>query len=262
MSLRYLSHQVWHKIDESSPLYRLRSKLHMYIDGIEVSVTAVDMASLQTVMFYKRYEKSDFIRGACFVNTLRESGRRTASGGKQLVTDHAKLDEITREDTYVPADDQRVHRSARPPPPARIMQTSSCRLPPLTLHTCVLYLAHTLSMHPTTRDCMCLQIRAHAVLARRINALAAFLRSSGKPLARTMERSNSLRRGLERSPSLRARLGSARSSMAMSDYDRQSAADSELSVSRASSMRPSVRASPPVRPGLHRAKTLAGLNRV
>ena len=42
MSLRYLSHQVWHKIDESSPLYRLRSKLHMYIDGIEVSVTAVD----------------------------------------------------------------------------------------------------------------------------------------------------------------------------------------------------------------------------
>ena len=79
-----------------------------------MSVTAVDMASLQTVMFYKRYEKTDFLRGACFVNTLRESGRRTHSGAKQLETDHSKLDEVTREDNYVPADDIRTTRSGQP----------------------------------------------------------------------------------------------------------------------------------------------------
>ena len=54
--------QVWHKIDELSPLWRMRHKLHVHLDGVEVSVSAVDMASLQQVLFYKRYEKSDFIR--------------------------------------------------------------------------------------------------------------------------------------------------------------------------------------------------------
>ena len=155
MSLRYLSHQVWHKIDESSPLYRLRSKLHMYIDGIEVSVTAVDMASLQTVMFYKRYEKSDFIRGACFVNTLRESGRRTASGGKQLVTDHAKLDEITREDTYVPADDQRVHRSAPPRPQGSCRPPHADSRPLLCTHAFSTLLTHFQCIRRRVIACVC-----------------------------------------------------------------------------------------------------------
>ena len=34
--------QVWHKLDESSPLFRMRHKLHVHLDGIEVSITAVD----------------------------------------------------------------------------------------------------------------------------------------------------------------------------------------------------------------------------
>ena len=46
--------QVWHKLDESSPLFRMRHRLHQHLDGIEVTVTAVDMASLQQVLFYKR----------------------------------------------------------------------------------------------------------------------------------------------------------------------------------------------------------------
>ena len=127
----------------------------MYIDGIEVSVTAVDMASLQTVMFYKRYEKSDFIRGACFVNTLRESGRRTASGGKQLVTDHAKLDEITREDTYVPADDQRVHRSAPPRPQGSCRPPHADSRPLLCTHAFSTLLTHFQCIRRRVIACVC-----------------------------------------------------------------------------------------------------------
>lgn len=41
--------QVWHKLDERSPLYKLRDKLHVHLDGIEVLVSACDMASLQQV---------------------------------------------------------------------------------------------------------------------------------------------------------------------------------------------------------------------
>ena len=93
--------QVWHRLDETSPLYRMRHKLHLHLDGIEVSVSAVDMASLQTVMFYKRYEKSDFVREAVFENTLTESNRRTRSGAKQLETDHSKLDLYVDEDPTV-----------------------------------------------------------------------------------------------------------------------------------------------------------------
>ena len=83
--------QVWHKLDESSPLFRMRDKLHMHLDGIEISVTAVDMASLQQVMFYKRYEKSDFIRDAVFENTL------SGGSGSTLEADHSKLDRYNAE---------------------------------------------------------------------------------------------------------------------------------------------------------------------
>ena len=46
--------QVWHRIDESSPLWRMRDSLMEHLDGLEVSVSAFDMASLQHVMFFKR----------------------------------------------------------------------------------------------------------------------------------------------------------------------------------------------------------------
>ena len=94
--------QVWHKLDESSPLFRMRHRLHQHLDGVEVSVTAVDMGSLQQVMFYKRYEKGDFIRDAVFDNTLSESlrARRRAggNGGTMLEADHSKLDAFSAED--------------------------------------------------------------------------------------------------------------------------------------------------------------------
>ena len=31
--------QVWHKLDESSPLFRMRHKLHVHLDGVEVRHT-------------------------------------------------------------------------------------------------------------------------------------------------------------------------------------------------------------------------------
>jgi len=72
--------------------------MHEHLDGIEVSITAVDMASLQQVLFYHRYEKSDFVVNAVFDNTLSESKFRTGAGGKQLEADHSKLDKYNAEE--------------------------------------------------------------------------------------------------------------------------------------------------------------------
>lgn len=86
--------QVWHRIDEQSPLWRMRDLLHVHLDGLEVSVSAFDMASLQQVMFYKRYEKTDLLQGSVFENTLNMSSKR--EGG--LEADHSKLDLTTEEE--------------------------------------------------------------------------------------------------------------------------------------------------------------------
>lgn len=42
--------QVWHRVDESSPLWRMRDSLDRVVDGIEVSVSSFDTASLQQVV--------------------------------------------------------------------------------------------------------------------------------------------------------------------------------------------------------------------
>ena len=82
--------QVWHRIDESSPLWRMRDNLKHVLDGIEVSVSAFDMASLQQVMMYTRYERSHLIVDAVFENTLTPSGNK--HNPEQLQADHSKLD--------------------------------------------------------------------------------------------------------------------------------------------------------------------------
>ena len=87
--------QVWHMINEESPLWRMRDCLREHVDGIEVSVSAFDMASLQQVMFFKRYDKPDLIEGCCFENTLTESNK---GGHQQLLADHSKLDSHANED--------------------------------------------------------------------------------------------------------------------------------------------------------------------
>ena len=48
------SHGRVNELDEASPLWRLRNDVGKVLDGVEVSVSAFDMASLQQVMFFKR----------------------------------------------------------------------------------------------------------------------------------------------------------------------------------------------------------------
>jgi hypothetical protein len=46
--------QVWHRLDKNSPLWSMRDNLSQVLDGVEVMVSAFDMASLQQVMMFKR----------------------------------------------------------------------------------------------------------------------------------------------------------------------------------------------------------------
>lgn len=62
---------MWHRIDEKSPLWRMRDTLKSHVDGLEITVTAFDTASLQPVMFYKRYEKADIVPDMVFESNLK-----------------------------------------------------------------------------------------------------------------------------------------------------------------------------------------------
>ena len=88
--------QVWHKLDESSPLWKMRDSLTDHLDGVEVSVLAFDTATLQNVMMFYRYEKKDLVLSAVFENTLSPSGNK--QNIKQLQADHSKLDNFMSED--------------------------------------------------------------------------------------------------------------------------------------------------------------------
>lgn len=73
--------QVWHKLDESSPLWHIRDELSTNLDGIEVSVSAYDVASLQPVKMFHRYTRTDLVSGAVFVNTFSPTKRSTTTPG-------------------------------------------------------------------------------------------------------------------------------------------------------------------------------------
>jgi len=87
--------QVWHRMDESSPLWPMRNDIGRHLDGVEVSISAFDCASLQQVMFFKRYEPSHLIPDSVFVNTLSATGLNST----QLEADHSKLDKVTPEES-------------------------------------------------------------------------------------------------------------------------------------------------------------------
>ena len=87
--------QVWHRLDESSPLWRMRDSLQLHLDGLEVSVSAFDTASLQKVMFFHRYDKSDLRVNCVFETMLSEKPRqRYAHGLLVYEADHSKLDSV------------------------------------------------------------------------------------------------------------------------------------------------------------------------
>jgi len=82
--------QVWHKLDQSSPLFPILQNIDVYLDGIEVSVNAFDMASLQPVRMFWRYSRKDLRLNACYVNTLSTSNNPRHP--EQLLADHSKID--------------------------------------------------------------------------------------------------------------------------------------------------------------------------
>ena len=86
--------QVWHRLDERSPLWRMRDSLEIYIDSLEISVSAYDLAALQHVKFYKHYDKADLVQNYVFENNLDVTSKRRAGFRDRLLyqADHAKLD--------------------------------------------------------------------------------------------------------------------------------------------------------------------------
>ena len=95
--------QVWHRIDERSPLWRMRDSLLTHLYGLEVSISAFDCSSLQQVMFFKKYSKNDVKNKAVFDNnlkvlTVRRPGN-TKFGVRRTVyqADHSKIDAFSTE---------------------------------------------------------------------------------------------------------------------------------------------------------------------
>lgn len=74
--------QVWHKLDEASPLWAIRDDLEHALDGVEVSVSAYDVASMQPVKMFHRYSHDDIKNGRVFRNTY------------STVRDHNPLDNM------------------------------------------------------------------------------------------------------------------------------------------------------------------------
>jgi len=102
--------QVWHRLDETSPLWRMRDSLAQHLDGVEVSVSAFDTASLQNVMMFYRYERGDLVLNAVFENTLSPSGNPREHN--QLQADHSKLDRFQAEEENMRHQVQRKRKSS------------------------------------------------------------------------------------------------------------------------------------------------------
>ena len=102
--------QVWHRLDENSPLWKMREHLGDHLDGVEVSVSAFDMASLQPVMMFKRYDVSDVIINAVFDNNFAYNPKDETR--QQLQADHARLDNYIEEEKSGP-DLQQTRSSSR-----------------------------------------------------------------------------------------------------------------------------------------------------
>ena len=85
---------MWHKLDESSPLWLIRDSLDTHLDGIEISISAFDTASVQPVKLFHRYSKADLREDMVFVNTFCMNSRNPT----QLQADHSKLDHYEPED--------------------------------------------------------------------------------------------------------------------------------------------------------------------
>jgi len=81
--------QVYHLIDETSPLWALRSELASSLSGLEISLVAFDVAYNQEVRRFHAYEHADLVHGASFVGMVEGS---IIDGEQVLEIRHDKID--------------------------------------------------------------------------------------------------------------------------------------------------------------------------
>lgn len=83
--------QVYHEIDETSPLWAVRDRLGAALSGLEVSLIAFDVAYNQEVRRFHAYQHTDLVIGASFVGMV-EGSVDAHSGVQTLDIRHDKLD--------------------------------------------------------------------------------------------------------------------------------------------------------------------------
>eukprot|EP00908_Phaeocystis_cordata_P003509 Transcript_1385.p1 GENE.Transcript_1385~~Transcript_1385.p1 ORF type:complete len:355 (+),score=70.39 Transcript_1385:122-1186(+) len=84
--------QVYHSIDEASPLFPLLGQLNTQLTGLEVSLVAFDTSYMQEVRLYVTYNTKDLVLNAKFVDMISV---RDNKGTREVTIDHAKLDLYT-----------------------------------------------------------------------------------------------------------------------------------------------------------------------
>jgi len=85
--------QLWHKIDEQSPLWCIRDALGKELAGIEISLAAYDTSYMQEVRLYGSYSASDYVEDATFNDMLKMVHDK--GGQPVLVIDFGQLDVFT-----------------------------------------------------------------------------------------------------------------------------------------------------------------------
>jgi len=81
--------QVYHVIDEGSPLYSHLDRIGDVLSGLEVSLVAFDTSYMQEVRLYASYRHCEFVMHARFVDMLTA---RDVDGQRVVTIDHTKLD--------------------------------------------------------------------------------------------------------------------------------------------------------------------------
>lgn len=90
--------QLYHLLDQNSPLYEMRQTIYHQLDGLDVIINAFDTRANQHVKVFRHYGVGDLIAHAsfCTMFDFSESGR--------LECDHAKFDHYLVESPKSPAD--------------------------------------------------------------------------------------------------------------------------------------------------------------
>jgi len=83
--------QVYHTIDETSPLYPALDSLTTMLTSLEVSLVAFDTAYVQEVRLYASYNGTDCVQNARFVDMISHTD---VDGRREVSINHDLLDEF------------------------------------------------------------------------------------------------------------------------------------------------------------------------